>query len=93
MIDRERVWRKDKCIHFEERRVSSEIYGKSPFFRGNILWKQLDSTIQQAKYKVEFDRMLTNDIIHHLKMYKFNAHCAVLTFSYLYILYLLIYSS
>ena len=55
--------------------------------------KQLDSTIQHEKYKLEFDRMLTNDIIHHLKMYKFNAHCAVLTFSYLYIPYLLIYSS
>ena len=66
--ERKRVLQSDKYIHFEEKRGYSEIYGKSPFIRGNILWKQLDSTIQHAKYMKEFDKLLTNDVIQVLKM-------------------------
>ena len=35
-------------------KLYSDIYVKSPYIRGNTLWKQLPSNIQQAKTKSEF---------------------------------------
>ena len=58
--------RSDNSIRFEEECINYEIYGKSPYIRGNGLWKQLAYEIQQAKTKVEFD-IITDDIIQNLK--------------------------
>ena len=51
--------RSSNTIHFEETRINYDIYGKSPYVRGNNLWKQLNYEIQHAKTKVEFERLLT----------------------------------
>ena len=59
--------RSDNSIRFEEERINYEIYGKSQYIRGNGLWKQLAYEIQHATTKVEFDRLLTDDIIQNLK--------------------------
>ena len=59
--------RSNKKIQFEEEHINYEIYGKSPYIIGNRLWKQLAHDIQNATSKVEFDRVLTDDIIQHLK--------------------------
>ena len=64
----ERNLRSDRTIQFEVDIVSSELYWKSPYIRGNLLWKQLHSNIQHAKNKNEFNVMLTEDIISHLKV-------------------------
>ena len=47
--------------------IHCEIYRKSPFIRGNKLWKQLTSERHHAKTKIEFDRLLTEDLILHLE--------------------------
>ena len=65
---RDRVLRSDKCIQFTEDMSACEIYSKSPYIRGNYLWKQLDSIVQHAKTKTEFARMLTDEIIENLKL-------------------------
>ena len=44
-----------------------EIYGNSYFMRGIKLWKQLSSEIEHVKTGLEFDRLLTEDVILHLK--------------------------
>ena len=61
------VLRSNRSIVFDEDRIHSEIFRKSPFIRGNKLWKQLSCEIQHVKTKQEFTRMLTNDIIQHLE--------------------------
>ena len=63
----ERSLRSDRNIHFEEDLIKSEIYGKSPYIRGNHLWKQLDYNIQRANSKIEFHTLLTDDVIVSLK--------------------------
>ena len=40
--------RSDNSIRFEEERINYERYGKSPYMRGNALWKQLAYEIQHA---------------------------------------------
>ena len=60
------VLRSNCNIIFAEDRIHSEIYGKSPFIRGNKLWKQLSCELQHVKTKLEFTRLLTDDIIQHL---------------------------
>ena len=64
--------RSNNRICFKESRINYEIYGKSPYVRGNNLWKQLDYEIQHAKTKAEFNRLLTDDIIQHLKTSKYS---------------------
>ena len=61
------ILRSNQCILFNEDRINSEIYRKSPLVRGNTLWKQLSSDIQRVKTKIEFSRLLTDDIISHLE--------------------------
>ena len=61
------VLRSNRNVIFEEDRIHCEIYNKSPFIRGNKLWKQLSCEIQRANTKLEFSRMLTDDIIQHLE--------------------------
>ena len=58
--------RSNNSILFGEERVNYEIYGKSPYIRGVKLRKQLSCELQHAKNKLEFDRLLTDDIIQHL---------------------------
>ena len=67
--DRERTLRSDKSIPFGVDIVTSEIhvYGKSPYQRGNPLWRQLDSNTQYAKNKVELNILLTEDLLMNLK--------------------------
>ena len=48
--------------------IYSDIYVKSPYIRGNTLWKQLPSNIQQAKTKSEFKSMLTDDVLENVKI-------------------------
>ena len=64
----ERTLRSDRTILFDVDMVASELYGKSPYIRGNHLWKQLHSDIHHAKNKQEFNAMLTEDIIANLKV-------------------------
>ena len=54
-------------IQFKEDRINYEIYGKSPYIRGIRLWKQLSCETQHAENNLMFDRLLTDDIIQHLK--------------------------
>ena len=61
------VLRSNHSIFFNEERIHSEIYRKSPFVRGNKLWKQLSCEIQHVKTKPEFTRILTYDIIQQLE--------------------------
>ena len=61
------ILRSNQCILFNEDRINSEIYRKSPLVRGNKLWKQLSSDIQRVKTKTEFSRLLTDDIISQLE--------------------------
>ena len=49
-------------------KLHSDIYVKSPYIRGNTLWKQLPSNIQQAKTKSEFKSMLTDDVLENVKI-------------------------
>ena len=49
-------------------KLYSDIYVKSPYIRGNTLWKQLPSNIQQAKTKSEFKSMLTDDVLENVKI-------------------------
>ena len=49
-----------------EDRINYEIYRQSPYIRGIRLWK-LSSKTQHAENKRMFDRLLTDDIIQHLK--------------------------
>ena len=58
--------RSNRMINFDEDLVHSEIHGKSPFIRGNKLWNQLSCEIQHVKTKLEFTRMLTDNIIQRL---------------------------
>ena len=44
------ILRSNQCILFNEDRINSEIYRKSPLVRGNKLWKQLSSDIQRVKH-------------------------------------------
>ena len=60
------VLRSNCNIIFAEDRIHSEIYGKSPFICGNKLWKQLPCELQHVKTKLEFTRLLTDDIIQRL---------------------------
>ena len=59
--------RSNNKIQFKEDRINYEIYGKSPYIRGIRLWKQLSCETQHAENKLMFDRLLTDDIIQHLK--------------------------
>ena len=61
------ILRSNQCILFNEDRINSEIYRKSPLVGGNKLWKQLSSDIQRVKTKTEFSRLLTDDIISQLE--------------------------
>ena len=63
---RSMVLRSNHCILFNEERMNSKIYRKSPYVRGNKLWKQLSCDIQHATTKIEFTRMLTDNIILRL---------------------------
>ena len=49
-------------------KLYSDIYVKRPYIRGNTLWKQLPSNIQQAKTKSEFKSMLTDDVLESVKI-------------------------
>ena len=49
-------------------KLYSDIYVKSPYIRGNTLWKQLPSNTQQAKTKSEFKSMLTDDVLENVKI-------------------------
>ena len=60
------VSRSSQNIKFKEDKLNSEIYVKSPYVRGCNLWKQLPSLIQKANTKMEFNRMLTEDILEKL---------------------------
>ena len=59
---------KNKNIVFMYDKLYSDIYVKSPYIRGNTLWKQLPSNIQQAKTKSEFKSMLTDDVLENVKI-------------------------
>ena len=66
--DKNIVLRSSSKTVFMYDNLHSDIYVKSPYIRGNTLWKQLPSNIQQAKTKSEFKSMLTDD---DWKMLKF----------------------
>ena len=59
--------KKKGSLHFKEDRMYCEIYRKSPYTRGNNLWKQLSSDIQHVKDKSEFHRFLTDAGFLNLK--------------------------
>ena len=61
--NRDRELRSNKRIHFYEGRINVDIYGENPFVTGNVL----SYDIQYAKDKLELNRLLTDDIIRHLK--------------------------
>ena len=58
--------RSSQNVNFKEEKLHSEIYVKSPYVRGSVLWKQLPSRIQKAKNKEEFNQLLTNDLLGNL---------------------------
>ena len=49
--DKNIVLRSSSKTVFMYDKLYSDIYVKSPYIRGNTLWKQLPSNIQQAKTK------------------------------------------
>ena len=57
--DKNVVLRSSSKTVFMYDNLYSDIYVKSSYIRGNTLWKQLPSNIQQAKTKLEFKSMLT----------------------------------
>ena len=46
--------RSSSNVTFKEGKLNSEIYIKSPYTRGCLLWKQLPSHIQNVSTLVEF---------------------------------------
>ena len=66
--DKNIVLRSSSKTVFMYDKLYSDIYVKSPYIRGNTLWKQLPSNIQQAKTKSEFKSMLTDDVLENVKI-------------------------
>ena len=60
------VLRSSLNLNFKEERLHSEIYVKHPYVRGINFWKQLPSHIQKAKSKIEFNQMLTEELLDTL---------------------------
>ena len=56
--DKNIVLRSSSKTVFMYDKLYSDIYFKSPYIRGNTLWKQLPSNIQQTKTKSEFKSKL-----------------------------------
>ena len=54
------ILRSNQCILFNEDRIYSEIYRKSPLVRGNKLWKQLSSDKDDIRYHSGVYRGLLN---------------------------------
>ena len=57
---------KDHTLTFKEGKLNSEIYIKSPYTRGCLLWKQLPSHIQNVSTLVEFKHLLTRELINYV---------------------------
>ena len=68
--DKNIVLRSSSETVFMYDKLHSDIYLKSPYIRGNTLWKQLPSNIQQAKTKSEFKSMLTDDVLENVGKFR-----------------------
>ena len=64
---KEIVLRSRGKINFKYDKLNSDVYVKSPYIRGNVYWKQLPPNIQYAETKLEFKRLLTDDVLLKLK--------------------------
>ena len=62
--DKEIVIRSSSHININEERLHSEIYVKNPYVRGCNIWKQLPAHIQKARTKIEFNQLLTEDLLN-----------------------------
>ena len=58
--------RSSQNVNFKEEKLNSEIYVKSPYVRGSVLWKKLPPSIQKANTKEEFNRLLTNNLLESI---------------------------
>ena len=58
--------RSNSNVTFKEGKLNSEIYIKSPYTRGCLLWKPLPSHIQNVSTLVEFKHLLTRGLICNL---------------------------
>ena len=65
--DKNVVLRSSSKIIYMYDKLHSDIYVKSPYFRGNRLWKQLPPEIQQVTTEMEFKHMLTNEVLMNVK--------------------------
>ena len=86
-LNRDIILRSNNCVYFDREWVNCNIYGHSPYVRGNVLWKQLASDIQHAKNKTCFHRMLTWHYPAPGKLkYRHIAYCSVKCFLYVHII-------
>ena len=60
------IYLRSQNVNFKEERLNSEIYVKSHYVTGSLLWKHLPSVIQKANNKEEFNRLLTDDFLETL---------------------------
>ena len=51
--------RNNQNVNFQE----EEMYVKSPYVRGSVLWKKLPPSIQKANTKEEFNQLLPDDLL------------------------------
>ena len=65
--DKNLVLRSRSKITYMYDKLHSGIYVKSPYIRGNRLWKQLPPDIQQVTTKLELKRILTNEVLMNVK--------------------------
>ena len=61
------VLRSSNKINFKYEKLSSDLYAKSPYVRGNHYWKQLPADIQYAETKAKFKHLLTDALMTTLK--------------------------
>ena len=66
--DNNLVLRSNSKTIFKYEKLCSDIYVRSPYIRGNILWKQLPPNIQQVSTKLEFKRMLNDDVLKKINI-------------------------
>ena len=66
--DKKLILRSSGKITFMYDKLCSDIYVKSPYIRGNGFWKQLlPSNIQKVATKLEFKRLLTDEVLINIK--------------------------